>query len=113
VSAFAGDVSAVSVNLVQEGIMTGSARKILMGLRTRAPIVLPEYLARQRWFGGKARSIRDVSVRDLVPVVPKRLLITLADVHYTQGSKETYVLPMAGEDSGAELSLQDALQDRA
>lgn len=68
--------------------------------------VLPELLLRQRWFGGKARPIRGVSVTDAVPLGPKAaplLHLLVVRVEYTDGEPEHYVLPTAfaeGEEAG-------------
>ncbi|MEX2187916.1 MAG: maltose alpha-D-glucosyltransferase [Pirellulales bacterium] len=74
---------------------------------------LPTYLARHRWFAGKARSIRQVKVIDVltvhdVPKITKELKksshhlagglpstrLLLARVDYVEGDEEIYVLPI-------------------
>ncbi len=61
---------------------------------------LPEILPTRRWFAGKSRTIREVSVEDAIPLGAiaegvadsAMLLITVA---YATGDDETYTLPLA------------------
>ncbi len=58
--------------------------------------VLPQYLMTCRWFGGKARDIAQVTVRESIPIgrdAASRLLFL--DVEYAAGPAEIYVLPLA------------------
>ena len=59
--------------------------------------LLPDYLRRCRWFGGKARTIQIVEIVEAVPVLHDAPLgyLTLLQVTYTDGDPETYVLPLA------------------
>ena len=59
--------------------------------------LLPDYLRRCRWFGGKARTIQTVEIVEAVPVLHEAPLgsLTLIQVTYTDGEPETYVLPLA------------------
>lgn len=65
---------------------------------------LPAFLARQRWFGSKARHIHAVQLADCIPVglAPATALIVLARVDYAEGPAETYVIPLlpASAESG-------------
>jgi maltose alpha-D-glucosyltransferase/alpha-amylase len=58
--------------------------------------LLPYYLRRCRWFGGKARIIQAVEISEAIPVPHESPLgyITLLQVTYTEGEPETYVLPL-------------------
>jgi trehalose synthase-fused probable maltokinase len=108
-----------------------ASKALLEDLRRQIPVVLPEFLHRQRWFGGKARSIRSVHLVDVISLIPQQALILLAGVQYLDGSDETYVLPlvplsveapagardesagvlrMAGTTSKSVLLLRDALE---
>ncbi|HUB79073.1 MAG TPA: maltose alpha-D-glucosyltransferase [Bryobacteraceae bacterium] len=69
--------------------------------------VLPEYLPKQRWFGGKSRRIRKVQVSDWAEFAGAALFIL--DVDYDAGAPERYFAPLFAR-SGA---VQDALQDDA
>ncbi|HEU5422252.1 MAG TPA: maltose alpha-D-glucosyltransferase [Nitrolancea sp.] len=58
--------------------------------------VLPGYLVDRRWFGGKARKIKSVSVTDSMPFPFDETLafITLVQVDYVEGDSQTYLLPI-------------------
>ncbi len=66
---------------------------------TRATLasVLPDYLRTRRWFGGKARTIQNVQVSEVIPVPYKdsEAYIVLLQLDYTEGFPETYVMPLA------------------
>jgi maltose alpha-D-glucosyltransferase/alpha-amylase len=61
--------------------------------------VLPYYLKPRRWFGGKARAMRSVSIIEAIPIAQGRerpkFYVTLLRVDYFEGEAETYVLPLA------------------
>jgi trehalose synthase-fused probable maltokinase len=64
---------------------------------------LPAFLARQRWFGGKARSIGSVETLDIIPMADERVSaeLVLALVHYADHEPdEAYCIPL--------LSARDA-----
>ncbi len=65
------------------------------GLELLEESLLPKYLCQQRWFGSKARTIKDVHVYDwtLLPTVDSAL--ALLDVTYSDGGTERYLLPVA------------------
>ena len=82
-----------------EGVFSGPPRAAL----ERA---LPPYLAACRWFGGKARRIAGVRIRDAVPLAlaEGRARLVLLDVRYEDGPEELYALPLAfaaGDRAGA------------
>jgi len=60
--------------------------------------VLPHYLKPRRWFGGKARAMRSVSIIEAIPIAQGRerpkFYVTLLRVDYFEGEAETYVLPL-------------------
>ena len=58
--------------------------------------VLPGYIARCRWFGGKAREPRAYKVRELVAVsaAPDAARLALVEIAYGSGPAETYLLPL-------------------
>jgi maltose alpha-D-glucosyltransferase/alpha-amylase len=58
---------------------------------------LPKYLATCRWFGGKARRLRSVSVLETIPVLFDSSVAHLAriEVKYSEGNPEVYLLPLA------------------
>jgi maltose alpha-D-glucosyltransferase/alpha-amylase len=85
--------------------------RVLLRGRTRAPLekALPGLLARNRWYAGRQRTIRTVSIEDAVPVSsghnrragdrrrdgdgPDAFLCIL-HVDYTDGEGETYIVPL-------------------
>jgi trehalose synthase-fused probable maltokinase len=106
------------------------AKETYHELRHTLPVLLPSYLASQRWFGGKARQIRSAAITDLVPLGNMRFetFVLLVRIEYTTGAGDTYVLPLicAQEPSaesgaaslkvhsparGTDLHLRNALAD--
>jgi len=71
------------------------AKETYQELRTALPPLLPDYLAMQRWFGGKARQIRSTEISDLVPLdgdTRFETFVLLVQVEYAAGPGEKYVL---------------------
>ncbi|HEV2854571.1 MAG TPA: maltose alpha-D-glucosyltransferase [Thermoanaerobaculia bacterium] len=56
--------------------------------------VLLDVLPSRRWFGGKARTVRGIEIREVIPVGAGAIL-TLLGVDYTEGEAEVYALPLA------------------
>ncbi len=58
--------------------------------------VLPAYLPRCRWFGGKARKVRSLRIREAIPagVDGCEARLWLIEVAYVEGAAETYLLPV-------------------
>ena len=82
-----------------EGILVGAGRQ---RLETQA---LPEFLPKQRWFGGKSRSIKSSRIVDWALVNPSQSALALVEVQSDSGLPDTYLLPLAmtlGE-AGSEL----------
>lgn len=67
------------------------------GRQAQLERVLPDYLRPRRWFGAKARRMKHVQITDVVMVPHDDTLsyLVLVTVQYTEGSAETYLLPMA------------------
>jgi maltose alpha-D-glucosyltransferase/alpha-amylase len=69
------------------------------GRQARLEAALPDYMRPRRWFGAKARKIKGVGIVDFVrmPFNDESALayLALASVQYTEGSAESYLLPMA------------------
>jgi len=55
---------------------------------------LPEFLPKQRWFGGKSRRIRHTRIVDWAALNRSRTALSLVDVQYDEGAPETYFLPL-------------------
>jgi trehalose synthase-fused probable maltokinase len=83
----------------------GAGKKMASTLQTALEAQLPDYLLKQRWFGGKARKIASVEVVDTlpIPVSGGNAFIFVASVHYADGADEFYAIPLArSEGAGAE-----------
>ena len=88
----------------------------LAALRNSLPIALPQFLIKQRWFGGKARTISSVEVSDIIPFDSDTLrsYLILAKVNYTSGPAETYDIPLVRAPHGpAQPSDSSLLRVRA
>ncbi|HEX9879722.1 MAG TPA: maltose alpha-D-glucosyltransferase, partial [Candidatus Binatia bacterium] len=72
---------------------------------------LPAYLAKCRWFGGKARPVRQLRVVETIPfpMDSARAVLTALEVQYSGGVPETYLMPLtfASGERAAEV-LQSA-----
>jgi maltose alpha-D-glucosyltransferase/alpha-amylase len=54
---------------------------------------IARYVRSRRWFGGKTRTITNVTVRDHVSLAPS--VLALLTIEYTDAEADTYVLPLA------------------
>lgn len=67
--------------------------------KTRLPLekALPAYLNRSRWFGGKARGIQNISVKETVqlPLKTTDVSLLILEVSYNEGLNEYYQLPVS------------------
>jgi len=92
-------------------VQLGTGTKMDRELHAKLAAQLPEYLPKQRWFGGKARKIESVDVVDTIPISVKNgnAYIFVAKVHYADGADEFYAIPLASVESpGAEgLNIPD------
>ena len=76
-------------------------------LRKALPAQLPDYLAKQRWFGGKARQIRATEIADAISVPGAASLLLIVKVCYATGSDEMYAVPVVGSEGDAsDLRIQ-------
>ncbi|MFH0997499.1 MAG: maltose alpha-D-glucosyltransferase [Pseudomonadota bacterium] len=59
--------------------------------------ILPGFLTRSRWFGGKARPLKQAGIVDLFPLAKdsRNWAIALVRVDYLSGDTEMYAVPMA------------------
>jgi maltose alpha-D-glucosyltransferase/alpha-amylase len=72
--------------------------------------VLPGYLTRSRWFGGKARPLKQARIMDIFALEKeaRRWAITLVEVAYFSGDPEIYGVPMAlAQGNQAERLMQE------
>src|SRR5437762_4491240 len=71
-------------------LFEGDARKQLEA-------ALPDYVRGRRWFGGKARRVTSVEIVEAMPLQDgsAHAYIVLAQVNYSAGEPQKYVLPLA------------------
>ena len=67
--------------------------------------ILPDYLRSCRWFGAKARSIRELRIIEQIPVAEDAGQLWLLQVNYTEGASEIYSLAIQLERGQAAESL--------
>ncbi len=78
--------------------LTGPAEELFRSKnRQNLGDLLPPYLTRCRWFGGKARNIKAATITEVIPFPygASVAYFTLVRVAYVEGEPETYVLPLA------------------
>jgi maltose alpha-D-glucosyltransferase/alpha-amylase len=54
--------------------------------------ILPAYLVRQRWFGGKSRHIKAAQFLDWAPIADGKAAVALVETRYTEGEPDTYLM---------------------
>ena len=57
--------------------------------------LLPRLLPSRGWFLGRNRTVRDVAISDVVPFPDSSGYILFADIEYTDGDPDTYLLALA------------------
>lgn len=57
--------------------------------------ILPDFLQRQRWFGGKSHKIQSTRIADWGSFENDRSAFAYVDVKYESGETETYLLPLS------------------
>lgn len=76
--------------------------KVLEGRHREAMerAVLPEFLRKSRWFGGKGRTISRISIADRLPVASGEVTVFLLfiEVTYAEGGAEVVLLPVSYAD---------------
>ncbi len=57
--------------------------------------ILPAWIRGRRWFRSRTRKIKIIAIRDVVPVPvgDREAIVVLADITYTEGDPELYLLP--------------------
>ncbi|MEO8218963.1 MAG: maltose alpha-D-glucosyltransferase, partial [Acidobacteriota bacterium] len=87
----------VEVTAAEKSLPTVAADSLEAALhgrpRTQLAGALASYIRTQRWFAGKARDIKSCRILDCVDV--EQSSIILLQVDYTEGTAETYVIPVA------------------
>jgi maltose alpha-D-glucosyltransferase/alpha-amylase len=73
--------------------------------------VLPSYLLRSRWFAGKARQMKEVSIAETVRLSESNAYrLAVVRVSYVDGAPETYAVPLACTIDGAGELAQPATE---
>ncbi|MEO6923687.1 MAG: alpha-glucosidase C-terminal domain-containing protein, partial [Bryocella sp.] len=71
--------------------------------------LLPQYIAQQRWFGGKSRAMQSAKIQHWLPVAEGNFVIAAVEVSYEDGGHETYRLPLGvTQDQEAERLRKNA-----
>lgn len=86
--------------VVNRTLSVDESWKELVGEEKRASLesLLPDYLRNQRWFGAKAKTIKQVNVADAIPIGSDDVeagVLALLRVEFVQGDPEMYSLPLA------------------
>ena len=56
--------------------------------------VLPEFLLKQRWFGGKSRGLRKTTLLDWAPFADGTVALAIVAVDYASGDADQYLVPL-------------------
>src|ERR1043166_8655879 len=83
------DQTALPVGAGWEGLFEGLGRHRLENT------LLPEYLPKQRWFGGKSRRIQSTQVVDWAVLDGANAALAIVSVQYENGGEEKYFVPLA------------------
>lgn len=57
--------------------------------------ILPNYMKKCRWFAGKARKIKSISISGYIKLNKKDYFLLFLNVDYVEGESEVYSLPLA------------------
>ena len=72
--------------------------------------VLPNYIKTCRWYGGKARQLKNISIKEsiLIPANENTAYLLIIEVNYTTGSPENYILTVSYiQETKAEKIIKD------
>jgi len=77
--------------------------------------ILPGYVQKQRWFGGKAQTMRKMEILERIPIgrAADDPLIVLVGVEYTDAPFEIYIIPLTFKHAGQEEDLPQGALARA
>jgi maltose alpha-D-glucosyltransferase/alpha-amylase len=90
-------VHPAEMGLPKEILLQGSWEDALQGAEAeKLERILPAYITLRRWFRAKARIVRNVRIRDDIPLGRNRdhPHLLLLEVFYTEGASELYILPV-------------------
>ncbi len=79
----------------------------LKDLAPKLDAVLPAYIAKQRWFGGKSRTIRSTRIASTTPI-DAASLIALVEITYTDNTTDLYQLPLGVASTADSATIQSS-----
>lgn len=77
-------------------------------IETLESSILPEFLQRQRWFGGKSRVISSTTVTDWCDFDEGRSVLVFVSVEYSAGPADLYLVPLTIAFDDEALALKEA-----
>jgi len=85
------EAPALFMGVAWDTLLDGNVRTLI-----ERDLLIP-FLQRQRWFGGKARRVRSARFIDwgVLRRGPQPLFVTIVDVNYEDGERDSYFLPLA------------------
>ncbi|MEK6719105.1 MAG: maltose alpha-D-glucosyltransferase [Chloroflexota bacterium] len=89
----------------------GSVVELFDGARSAAVVsVLTRWIRDRRWFRSRTRRIKNVAIRDVVPVPlgDRTAAVVLAEVVYTDGDPELYLIPLTTMSAREASTILDA-----
>ena len=60
---------------------------------------LPAFVSARRWYRAKARTIVQLSIRDVVPLPASNSAVIVLQIGYPEGDSDTYLLPVSAQQS--------------
>jgi maltose alpha-D-glucosyltransferase / alpha-amylase len=104
VPAEAAEACPVAIANDADDLFAGRPRKAL------ETSILPAYMPKQRWFGGKARVIRETRIADWIWLrrEDSPAALVLVEVSYSDGSVETYDVPLGIATGDAAEAIQES-----
>jgi maltose alpha-D-glucosyltransferase / alpha-amylase len=72
--------------------------------------ILPEYLQKMRWFGGKARVVQGMRIIDsaIIPLEESSCFLVLMEVYYQSGLPEIYQVALGFADEEGSKNIQES-----
>jgi maltose alpha-D-glucosyltransferase / alpha-amylase len=111
---------AAEITTAEAPLIAGRTWEEIFAARNRDALerAMRSYLPTRRWFGGKARTVTGLHVRDAAEVTAERRLLLL-DVEFAEGEPQVYLLPAAianvrrEQDQGRNVPVIARLRDGA
>src|SRR5262249_22674961 len=75
----------------------GNWQELFGNERSALERILPDYLRPRRWFGGKTKDIRSVTLQNVIPIPSSisTVFYNLVQVGYVDGTLDLYAVPLA------------------